>query len=117
MEFEKTPSTFADAVAELVSWSGECVHVEVSVAGGAGFCGFDARFQGLGGDEDEGTVLVWFEDGALVVLSDVVSAFTASSLSMEVRRLWFDIGEHQSVEIERVMPEEISGCLPEVSRG
>ncbi len=117
MEFEKTPTAFADAMAELVSWSGEYVHVEVSVADGAGICGFDARFEALAGGEGEGSVLLWFADEVgLVVLSDAMSAFTELDFSTGIRWLRFEIGEHQSIEVERVMPEEIcrrvTGVVP-----
>jgi hypothetical protein len=53
-------------------------------------------------------VLLWFEgDVALVVLNDVMSAFSVSSPTMEVRWLRFSVGEHQSIEVERLVPEEI----------
>jgi hypothetical protein len=108
VDFEPTPIAFADALAELIGWSGQDVHVEVSVAGGAGISSFDACFDGVAADEDEGIVLVRFEsDIALVVLSDVMSASRISSPTMEVRWLRFTVGEHQSVEIERLEPEEI----------
>jgi hypothetical protein len=108
VDFETTPIAFAHALAELVGWSGQYVHVEVSVAGGAGTSSFHARFDGVAADEDEGIVLLRFEsDIALVVLSDVMSVSKISSLTIEVRWLRFTVGEHQSVEIERLEPEEI----------
>ncbi len=108
MEFEKTPTAFADALVELVTWSGKYVHVEVSIASGAGICGFDARLRALSGAEDVGSVLLWFEgETALVVLSDVMTAFTELSFSTGIRWLRFEVGEHQSVTLERVEPEEI----------
>jgi hypothetical protein len=108
VDFETRPIAFADALAELVGWSGQDLHVEVSVAGGAGISGFDVRFDGVAADGDEGTVLLWFEgDIALVVLSDAMSASTDLGLSTEVSWLRFTIGEHQSVEVERLEPDEI----------
>jgi hypothetical protein len=104
---ETTPKAFADAIAELVGWSGEYLHVEVSIADGAGICGFDARLEAIAGGEDERSVLLRFAgEAALVVLGDVVSA---SSISSEVGRLRFTLGEFQSIGLERVKPEEIMG--------
>jgi hypothetical protein len=113
VDFEKTPTALADAISEVVGWSGENLHVEVSVAGGAGVSSFDARFEGVADGKAEGTVLLRFEgDVALVVLSDVMSAYTELGLSTEVRWLRFEVGG-QSVEVERLEPEEIRSRIGE----
>lgn len=106
--FESRPIAFADALAQLVGWSGQHLHVEVLVAGSAGVCGFDGRFEGVAADENKGSVVLWFEgDVAFVVLNEVMSAFTVSSTAMAVRWIRFTVGEHQSIEVERLVPEEI----------
>jgi hypothetical protein len=103
-----TPITFAAAVDELIGWSSQDLHVEVSVAGGAGVCSFDARFEGIASDGDEGSVLLRFQTGgAVVALSDVMSAVKVLSPTMEVSQLRFTVGDHQIVEIERREPAEI----------
>jgi hypothetical protein len=118
-DFETTPLGFGDALAELVGWSGQYVHVEVSIAGGAGVSSFDGRIAEITAGQDEGTVQVAFQaNAAVVALDDVMSAAQDSSPTMEVRRLRFTVGEHQSVDFERKVPEEIGpnkeGALPHV---
>jgi hypothetical protein len=108
VEFGTTPIAFTDALGELVAWPGQDLHVEVSIAGGAGVCGFDTRFEGLAADEEEGSVVLRFEgDVAVVALSEVMSAFTISSPTMEARGLRFTVGDHQSIEVGRAEPAEI----------